>query len=96
MEKLDITLAHIKHLIDDDVIKAIAKCANWEALHDCASIYPIEISHLNDPEDELVQLILSKADEHLSERTAEQFKSAWQQLAHQEQLLIALRTFEEA
>lgn len=94
METLEIELSYIQHLIDDEVIQAVHQYYNWEILEDCASLYALDVSYIDDPAKSISGIIYRKADEYLSAPQAEKFKAAWQKLERDDQLQLAVRVYE--
>ena len=74
MEPLEIELAYIQQLVDEDVARLLYQHFDWEVLDACSELFDLDISNITRPLDVLPELIARKADQHLPEGKAERFK----------------------
>lgn len=96
METLEIELAYIHQLMDEEVARVLYQHCHWDVLANCAQLFDLDVSSLEAPLDVLPGLVMRKADEHLSKAKAKRFKAAWQQFTPLEQVNIALTVLENA
>lgn len=96
METLEIELAYIQQLMEDEVLDVLQQYHLWEVLQDCALVFDIDVSNIKDPCEVLPDLVMSKADERFSEPKAERFKAVWQGYTPLQQMHIMLRASQQA
>lgn len=89
METLEIEIGYLQELIDEEVMQVLQQFRLWQDLQDCALVFDINVSNIEDPIEVLPDLIMRKADEHLPEAKADRFKALWQQLNMAQQMQIA-------
>jgi len=94
METLEIELAYIQELLDDDIARVVNQHLEWEALKNCSELFALDVDHIPNPLDVLPNVVMRKADEHLSEDKAERFKAVWQSFTPQQQMHIIFRAFQ--
>lgn len=88
METLEIEMGYLQELIDEEVIQVLRQFRLWQDLQDCALVFDINVSKIEDPIEVLPDLMMRKADEHLPEAKADRFKALWQQLNMAQQMKI--------
>ena len=96
METLEIELAYIQDLLDDDIARVLNQHLEWEALTNCSQLFDLDVAHVQNPLDVLPDVVMRKADQRLSEDQAERFKAVWQSFTPQQQMHIIFRAFEHS
>lgn len=94
METLEIALAYIHELLDDEVARVLNQYLEWEALTNCSELFDLNVDHIPNPLDVAPYVVMHKADEYLPEEKAERFKDAWQRLTPEQQMHIIFRAFQ--
>jgi hypothetical protein len=96
MEQLEIELAHLPKLLDEEVRSLAYKNSFWEMLQDCAEVFELDVDHLSYPLDDLPELILRKSDEHLPNEQAQAFQRVWKRMTQQQQIVLTLQLLERS
>lgn len=91
MEPLEIELACIQQLMDEEVELLVEQFLCWEQLETCETLFDLDISHIPRPLEILPDLVIRKADERLPEEKAKRFKAAWRALGLAQQVQLALK-----
>ncbi|PXW69297.1 hypothetical protein C7964_103817 [Loktanella sp. PT4BL] len=96
METLEIELAYLQELLDDDIGRVLNQYLEWEALTNCSELFDLDVGHIQNPLDVLPDMVMLKADQRLSEGQAERFKAVWQRFTPEQQMHIIFRAFEHS
>ena len=96
METLEIELAYIQELLDEEVVRVLCQHFEWHMLEECSDLFDLDISNIKRPVDILPNLIMQKSDEHLSAEKAERFKAVWQEFTPVQQLQITMKAWHPA
>lgn len=91
METLEIELACMQELIDEEVALVVEQFFCWEQLENCETLFDLDISKIPRPLEVLPDLVMRKADERLSQAKAERFKAAWRALGLAQQVQVAIK-----
>lgn len=91
METLEIELACMQELIDEEVALVVEQFFCWEQLENCETLFGLDISKIPRPLEVLPDLVMRKADERLSQAKAERFKAAWRALGLAQQVQVAIK-----
>jgi hypothetical protein len=91
MDTLEIELACIQELIDEEVELLVEQFLCWEDLENCEVLFDLDISDIPRPLEVLPDLVMRKADERLPEAKAERFKAAWRALGLAQQVEMAIK-----
>jgi hypothetical protein len=96
MEALEIELAYLPKLLDEDVRRVAHQHFHWDMLLDCADLFGLDIDHINYPLDDLPDLILRKSDEYLSKEQAQAFQRVWGGMTQHQQIYLTLQVLERS
>lgn len=80
--------------MDDDIARVLNQYLEWEALTNCSELFDLKVDHIQNPLDVLPDVVVRKADEHLSKGQAGRFKAVWQRLTPEQQMRIIFRAFQ--
>lgn len=88
MEALEIELAYIQDIMDEEIEIVLYQCLEWETLKNCSELFNLDIDRVQNPLEILPEMIIRKADEHLPEDKAARFKALWQDLTPLQKMQI--------